>query len=86
MSTCNRLDLETLGSQPVMPNDLPAHWSLRIQEYCCRGSLFRYKIMVFFLYSLCTHVMLTFAEIHLYPMWKLHSSTCKVGIGELRAL
>jgi hypothetical protein len=25
MSTCNRLDLETLGSQPIMPNNLPDH-------------------------------------------------------------
>ena len=25
MSTCNRLDLETLGSQPVMPKNLPDH-------------------------------------------------------------
>jgi hypothetical protein len=27
MSTCNRLDLQTLGSQPVMPKNLPDHWS-----------------------------------------------------------
>ena len=28
MSTCNRLDLQTLGSQPVvMPKNLPNHWS-----------------------------------------------------------
>jgi hypothetical protein len=27
MSTCNRLDLQTLGSQPIMPKDLPDHWS-----------------------------------------------------------
>ena len=25
MSTCNRLDLQTLGSQPVMPKNLPEH-------------------------------------------------------------
>ena len=25
MSTCNRLDLQTLGSQPVMPKNLPDH-------------------------------------------------------------
>ena len=25
MSTCYRLDLQTLGSQPVMPNNLPDH-------------------------------------------------------------
>ena len=23
---CNRLDLQTLGSQPVMPKNLPDHW------------------------------------------------------------
>ena len=26
MSTCNRLDLQTLGSQPTMPKNLPDHW------------------------------------------------------------
>ena len=25
MSTCNRLDLHTLGSQPVMPKNVPDH-------------------------------------------------------------
>jgi hypothetical protein len=28
MSTCNWLDLQTLGSQPIMPKNLPDHWSL----------------------------------------------------------
>ena len=27
MSTCNRLDLQTLGSQTIMPSNLPDHWS-----------------------------------------------------------
>jgi hypothetical protein len=27
MSTCNRLELPTLGSQPIMPKNLPDHWS-----------------------------------------------------------
>ena len=26
MSTCNRLDFQTLGSQPVMPKNLPDQW------------------------------------------------------------
>ena len=26
MSTCNRLDLQALGSQPVMPKNLPDRW------------------------------------------------------------
>ena len=26
MSTCNRLDLQTLGSQPVRPKNLPDYW------------------------------------------------------------
>jgi hypothetical protein len=25
MSTCNWLDLQTLGSQPIMPKNLPKH-------------------------------------------------------------
>ena len=29
MSTCNRLDLQTLGSQPVMPKNLPDDWHAR---------------------------------------------------------
>jgi hypothetical protein len=32
MSTCNRLDLETLGSQPDMHKSLP--------EHCCRHGFF----------------------------------------------
>jgi hypothetical protein len=27
MSTYNRLDLQTLGSQPIMPKYLPDHWA-----------------------------------------------------------
>jgi len=27
MSTCNLLDLQTLGSQPIMPKNLPDHCS-----------------------------------------------------------
>ena len=26
MSICNRLDLQTLGYQPIMPKNLPGHW------------------------------------------------------------
>ena len=26
MSTCNRLDLQTLGSPPIIPKNLPDHW------------------------------------------------------------
>jgi hypothetical protein len=26
MSTCNGLDLQTLGSQPIMPKNLPDRW------------------------------------------------------------
>ena len=26
MSTCNRLDLETLGSRPIMLKNSPGHW------------------------------------------------------------
>jgi hypothetical protein len=27
MSTCNRLDLQTLGSQPIVPKNLPNQWT-----------------------------------------------------------
>ena len=27
MSTCNWLELQTLGSQPIMPKNLPNHWA-----------------------------------------------------------
>ena len=30
MSTCNWLDLQTLGSQPIMPKNLPGHCLLLI--------------------------------------------------------
>ena len=36
MSTCNRLDLPKLGSQPVLPKNLPNHWTnldLTAQDY-----------------------------------------------------
>ena len=32
MSTCNRLDLQTLGSQLVMPKSLPDHWPNRLRS------------------------------------------------------
>ena len=32
LSTCNRLNLQTLGSQPVMPNNLPDHWPAAREE------------------------------------------------------
>ena len=37
MSTCSRLDLQTQGSQPVMPKNLPDHWCTLLTCYC--GSL-----------------------------------------------
>ena len=30
MSTCNRLDLQTPGSRPVMPTNLPGHCTARL--------------------------------------------------------
>ena len=32
MSTCNRFDLQTLGSQLIMPKNLPDHW---VGTYVC---------------------------------------------------
>ena len=34
MSTCNRLDLQTLGSQPIMPKNLPGHYPV-YYVYAC---------------------------------------------------
>ena len=38
MSTCDRLDLQTLGSQPViMPQNLPDHWcNVNLSEEACK--------------------------------------------------
>ena len=33
MSTCNQLDLQTLGSQPIMPKNLPDHWFQSTKTY-----------------------------------------------------
>ena len=38
MSTCNRLGLESLGSWPAMPKQLPGHW--------CEGHVFRTNLSV----------------------------------------
>ena len=38
MWTCNRLDLQTLGFQPVMPKNLPEHWCI------CRKNIIILKI------------------------------------------
>ena len=42
MSTCNRLDLQTLGSQPIMPKNLPDHCSkpsaISMDFYSCGSS------------------------------------------------
>ena len=31
-TTCNWLDLQTLGSQPIMPKNLPDHWTDHVQK------------------------------------------------------
>ena len=38
VSTCNRLDLQTLGSQPVMPKNLPEHCSSLFSPFVIWGS------------------------------------------------
>ena len=37
MSTCDWLDLETLGSQLIMPKNLPTHWEVHCSSlfYFC---------------------------------------------------
>ena len=38
MSTCNRLDLGTLGSHPIMPKIFPNHWSVVVVD-CLIGHI-----------------------------------------------
>ena len=37
-TTCNQLDLQTLGSQPIMPKNLANHWGggiyTRVRDRC----------------------------------------------------
>ena len=35
MSTCNRLDLQTLESQPITPKILPNHWKGKWHYHAC---------------------------------------------------
>ena len=49
MWTCNRLDLQTLGSQPVMPKNLPNHWWGSspwefVPFWCARDSIFLWGV------------------------------------------
>ena len=69
ITTCNRLDLETLGSWPVVCKNL-----LQTLE----GSLFQQNIFSPWIWS---HVMLTFVTAHLYTIRIPHPSTCEVEIG-----
>ena len=54
MSTCNQLDLQTLGSQPmVMPKNLPDHWlSLLIVVQPLASSFYPDFIFYFFYFFL----------------------------------
>ena len=48
MSTCNRLDLQTLGSQPMMPKNLPDH--------CCSNNYnYYYNIWHLTVWGCCGH-------------------------------
>ena len=44
MSTCNRLDLQTLGSQPIMPKNLPDHCSG--YQYWCLPQILNYPFLL----------------------------------------
>ena len=44
MSTCNRLDLQARGSQPVMPKNLPHHWSGWEAEVGCEPTKLRHEM------------------------------------------
>jgi hypothetical protein len=47
MTTCNQLDLQTLGSQLTMPEHLPHHWlaSYRSNGWVWESNLFKFKIL-----------------------------------------
>ena len=47
MSTCNRLDLQTLGSQPVMPQNLPDRWPEKAPKVVEILVFHRYQILTF---------------------------------------
>ena len=40
MSTCNRLDLQTLGSQPIMPKNLPDHRHTQCSPFILEFNLY----------------------------------------------
>jgi len=48
MSTCNRLDLQTLGSQPIMPKTLPEHCP---GDYACMCAVCTRRIQLIPLYA-----------------------------------
>ena len=64
-STCNRSDLQTLGSQPVVPQNLPDHWVLpylTMSSECFQGSIpSRSAIMT-------TNIIL-YIQVPLYVLW-----------------
>jgi hypothetical protein len=43
MSTCHWLDLQTLGPQPIMPENLPNHW-LHMNKLSLRNNRLKFKI------------------------------------------
>jgi hypothetical protein len=52
MSTCNKLDLQTLGSQPIMPQNLP--------EHC-----FKIKVEAQTLYEVKVKILVVFKQSHI---------------------
>ena len=40
LSTCNWLDLQTLGFQPLMPKNLPDHWEGEIDDHLMSTRMF----------------------------------------------
>ena len=66
MSTCNWLDLQTLGSQLIMPKNLPDHWAnpIRIMEFDC---LFNHATCMF---PQCVYRGFVDELVVAYPKWK----------------
>ena len=64
MSTCNRLDLQTLGSQPVMPKNLPIA-AFNYQQLYINYHLMTLGVQVHFLISWHKYVQECY-EVHAY--------------------
>ena len=63
MSTCNQLDLETLGSHLIMSKTLPGHWtSLHFKKR--KTNIGQFNVDLSMLALLCLRVPLVFGGVY----------------------